>query len=120
MNSNFLVEEQDGITTLRLVRQLSVEELLQVLDDTRKLEVGNRRIWDATRNFNFTADEVRTIANHGKVLWPGAARVAYVAEDDLTFGLVRMFEVFREQENYQTKVFRDEPSARTWLLDWKE
>lgn len=120
MNSNFIVEQQDGITTLRLVRQLSVEELLRVLDDAVSLDVGNRRIWDATRHFNFTADEVRTIANHGKVLWPGAARVAFVAEDDLSFGPSRMFEVFREQENYQTKVFRDEPMARTWLLDWEE
>ena len=120
MNSNFIVEEQDGISTLRLARQLSLEELLQVLDDAVSLDVGNRRIWDATRHFNYTADEVRSIAEHGKVIWPGAARVAYVAEDDLTFGLVRMFEVFREQENYQTKVFRDEQAARTWLLDWEE
>lgn len=101
MSSNFVVEEQDGITTIRLARQLSLEELLRVLDDVTKLGTSNRRIWDATRHFNFTADEVRSIANHGRILWPSAARVGYVAEDDLTFGLVRMFEVFREQENYE-------------------
>lgn len=120
MSSNFVVEQQDGITTIRPTRPLSAEELLQVMADVAELDVGNRRLWDVTRSFDFTADEIRSAASQSRMLWQGAARVAFVAEDDPSFGQMRMFEVFREQENFQTRVFRDEISAREWLLDWKE
>ena len=120
MGKKLLVEEMDGITTLRLTRQMTLEEFLGVLDDTLELGLTNRRLWDANRHFDFSAEEIRAIANHGKKIWPGAARVAFLAEDDLTFGLLRMFEAFREQENYQTKAFRDEEEAREWLLAWEE
>ena len=120
MSSDFVIEQQDGIATIRPTRLLSAEGLLQVMADVAKLDAGNRRLWIGTRFFKFTADEVRSVASQSRTLWPGAARVAFVAEDDLSFGLIRMFEVYREQENFQTKVFRDEPMARTWLLDWEE
>ncbi len=31
-----------------------------------------------------------------------------------------MFEVYREQENYETKVFRAEDEALEWLRAWVE
>ncbi|MFQ5350627.1 MAG: hypothetical protein ACE5EG_09320, partial [Thermoanaerobaculia bacterium] len=80
--------------------------------------VSDRRIWYLTENFSFTAEEIKNIAARGRVHWPSAARVAYLAADDLTFGLLRMFEVFREQENYQTRVFREEQEALEWLQEW--
>ena len=37
----------------------------------------------------------------------GGFRAAFVVARDLEFGLVRMFEVFRESDDVQTSVFRD-------------
>ena len=66
-------------------------------------------------------------AARARVLWPDAARVAYVAADPLSFGLLRMFEVFQEQsaafqeqEEFATRVFRDQVAARAWLEAWVE
>ncbi len=117
MSTKLLVEQMDGITTLRLTRQLTVDEFLQMLDDVGKGDVTDRRLWDATNFFNFSAEEIRQIAVKVKDKWPQAERVAFVASDDLTFGLVRMFEAFRTQEGFLTKVFRNEEQAREWLLE---
>jgi len=116
VGSNFIVEQQDGITTIRLTRRLSVDEFFQMLEDIAGRELSDRRLWDGTRNFNFSAEEIRRIASSVSSIFPPAARVAFVAADDLTFGQVRMFEAFKDQDDYQTKVFRDEQTAREWLL----
>ncbi|MDJ0748475.1 MAG: hypothetical protein QNJ11_03265 [Woeseiaceae bacterium] len=116
MSSNFIVEQQDGITTIRLTRRLPLEEFLSMIDDVARAGVGDRRLWDATGNFNFSADEIRQIAARSKAVLPRAVCVAFVAADDLTFGQVRMFEAFREEAGFRTKAFRDEQAARTWLL----
>ncbi len=46
----------------------------------------------------------------------GDLRVAFVVAQDLEFGLVRMFEVFRETPNARTSVSRDKDEALGWLL----
>ena len=116
MSSNFVVEQDEGITTIRLKRRLNVEQFLMMMQDIAAHEIGDKRLWDATRNFNFSADEIRRIAKHVRTVFPQAERVAFVAADDLTFGQIRMFEAFRDPDDFPTKVFRDEPTARTWLL----
>ena len=116
MSSNFVVEQEDGITTVRLTRKLGLDEFLQMIDDVAKAGVADRRLWDTTRKFNFAASEIRQIAAHAKSVLPRAKCVAFVAADDLTFGQVRMFEAFRDEEGFRTKAFRDEQAAREWLL----
>ena len=115
MSANFVVEQQDGITTIRLLRRVNVEQFIEMLKEIARQEIGDLRLWDATRNFNFSAEEIRQIAVHVREIFPGAKRVAFVAADDLTFGQARMFEAFRDPDDFPTRVFRDEPTARAWL-----
>ena len=63
-----------------------------------------------------SADEMRLLAS-AQVFSPKARR-AIVANRPLTFGLVRMFEMFREiaaTEVETIHVFEDKPSAMRWL-----
>ncbi len=64
---------------------------------------------------NYSANEMRAIAARARGHWPGQAQVAYVAAGELSYGLMRMFQVFREEEGYQSRVFRDEQDAEEWL-----
>ncbi len=120
MARNYFIEKADGIATIRFLRTLTVEEILEVMDHVAQTVKCNRRLWDGTGRFKYTSQEVRRIAARGKERWPSPARVAFLAADDVSFGLLRMFEVFREQDNYETKVFRDEQNARYWLKEWFE
>ena len=115
MSRHFVVEREDGITTIRLQRRLNVEQFFAMLQEVASHEISNRRLWDATKNFNFSADEIRQIARHVRKVFPRAERVAFVAADDLTFGQVRIFEAFRDPDDFPTRAFRDEEKAREWL-----
>lgn len=117
MSRNFVVERQDGITTIRLMRRLKVEDFLRMLDEIAEQDLGDRRLWDTTNNFNFSSDDIRQIAGRVRSILPTAERVAFVAADDLTFGQVRMFEAFHDQGDFPTRVFRNERDALVWLQD---
>lgn len=46
---------------------------------------------------------------------PERSRVALVASDDASYGLSRMYQVFRSRSALDLRVFRDMAEARAWL-----
>ena len=56
------------------------------------------------------------IGNYGRDNIDGPSRVAYVAADDLTFGLTNIQAAYREVGGFEDQLFRDEESAMAWLL----
>ena len=119
MSTDYSIENLDGITTIRLARQLGLKEILGVIDEVAARGGYSRRLWEVSGKLDFTSGEIETIAEHGKVTWPDPARVAYVATDPLSFGLLRMLEVYRDQQDYETRVFRSEQDALEWLRAWE-
>ncbi|MBD3868509.1 MAG: hypothetical protein IFK94_10340 [Acidobacteria bacterium] len=107
MNNNYSMDQVDGISVIRLSRNLNLDEVLELVDQVAKAGVSDRRLWDVTEYFKFTTEEVVKIATRGRQHWHTAARVAYLAADDVSFGLLRMLEVFR-----------DEQEAMSWLKEW--
>ena len=76
-----------------------------------------RMLWDLRdAQFTLSANEIRALAEFAKQHSPFShLRMAFVVAGDLEFGLVRMFEVFREAESVRTAVFRDMQQALGWL-----
>ncbi len=63
--------------------------------------------------FAALAAEMRTISTYR--LFNERSRRAIVAEKDIYFGMARMYEMLRDIEPDQIKVFRDMAEARRWL-----
>ncbi|MGI9328962.1 MAG: hypothetical protein ACR2PZ_27340 [Pseudomonadales bacterium] len=73
-------------------------------------------LWDFSNGFALTPDEMREIADGAKKVAPRTSRrVAIVAPEDLNYGLLRIFEVYREKEGSQVKVFRNRELASEWI-----
>ena len=115
MRNDYDIETELGITTIRLPGGLEVDQLLAIIDEVAARDLTSKRLWDVTGGFDFAASEIDQIARRGRKHWTGPARVAFLASDALAFGLLRMFEAYRDQEGYETRVFRDETEARRWL-----
>ena len=107
--------DERGVTIIRLHRQVSIDRFVEIVQTLVDEGVSSRRLWNLGSYFDFTAPELRGIAAMGKSLPPYRGVSAYVASEDLHFGLVRMFEALREQEGYQTRAFRNEEEAMEWL-----
>ncbi len=74
-------------------------------------------LWDLREaQFDLSTTEVRFLAEFTKQHSPfSRLRMAFVVAGDLEFGLIRMFEVFRETEGVRTAVFEDMGEALGWL-----
>ena len=74
-------------------------------------------LWDLRdAQFRLSASEVRALAEFAKLHSPFSdLRMAFVVARDLEFGLIRMFEVFRDNGSARTSVFRDRQDALGWL-----
>ncbi len=57
---------------------------------------------------NLSEIEIQKIAEYGKLKFTSPARVAILAPADLTFGLSRMHEVYKEQAILEERIFRNE------------
>ena len=117
MGASYSIETRDGITTIRIVRDLEMDKLRDVVDELADVadEHSHLRLWDLSSGTNLTGDEVRAIAEHGRNRWPAPSKVAYLAPKDSTFGMVRMYEVYGKRGGIETRAFRDDREAVTWL-----
>jgi len=67
-------------------------------------------------HFYFTVGEIQEISAYGKLKFTKANKLAIHAVDDLTFGEMRQFEVYREEKGTSLpRVFRIEQEAIEWL-----
>ena len=112
------IELEDGIPCVRFSRRPTYDECRATVDDLADNYPYERRLWDmSVVDFDLTQDEIRAIADHGKLRFLRPNRAAFVAPQDLTFGLLRAFEVYREEEGHATaRAFRTRPEALEWLL----
>jgi hypothetical protein len=116
-------EFADGIVVLRMI-ELYVpadiqKALLQGLADPRTTgAIG--LMFDVTRSKSLRVRSSDDIAAMGYFLAQHAEafsrRVALVGFDDFPFAMMRMGRITLEREGITTEVFRDETSARKWLL----
>lgn len=102
-----------GPLTLGVIKE-SAEKMLGVVQGARV-----RLLWDLRdARFDLELDEVRGLGEFIKQLSPPRAyRSAFVVSRDLEFGLLRMFEVYRESTDTATSVFRDKRDAVDSLTD---
>ena len=115
MDDRYEISYIDDIAVMRLSRALPLDELLEILPAIAEQIDNRKRMWVANDRFVFTDEEIREIAKHGKKLFTEDSVVAYVAYDNLSFNLLRMLEIWREDERNKIKVFSEMAPALDWL-----
>lgn len=103
----------DGIVRVQARGRPTVEEVLRALDEAAAYRSA-RRLWDLRDGFDLESDEVRRIALHGRAV-SGVGRLALLAIDDVSYGMLRVLNVYRSEDGFQSRLFRSEAEALNWL-----
>ena len=121
MAVDFDLESIEGVAVGIACGPLTLEEIKEsAATMLQKAEAPQTRVlWDLRgARFDLEADEVRSLAEFIKRISAARdLRTAFVVSRDLEFGLLRMFEVFRETDCAATSTFRDKQQAVEWLTN---
>ncbi len=114
---SYVVRQQDGVTIVRPTQIPSFEETTRMIEYIGRKNIYHRRLWDFSNiPFPFTLDEMREMAATGRASMHEKNRFAVVVTDEIGFGTMRAFSVYRQQtglaEVYVSNSFDD---AMQWL-----
>ena len=117
MSSTHIITHENGITKIKFLVNPSFEQVKLIIDEIAENYPYEKRLWDMSEiKFNFTIDEIQRIAAYGKSKFTKPNKLAIFALDDLTFGEMRQFGVYREEKGKSLpRVFRNEQDAIEWL-----
>jgi len=117
MSDRYQISHNDGITKIKFLVKPSYDQVKLIIDDISENYPYEKRLWDLSEiNFDFTTDEIQKIAAYGKLKFTKPNKLAIYAIDDLAFGEMRQFEVYREEEGKSLpRAFRSEQEAIDWL-----
>lgn len=100
---------------MRFLVQPNLQDVANAMNEASQYSTFHCRLWVAPFGVNLSSKEVMIIAENGKKLFPEKGKVALVGQDDLTFGLGRMYDAHRNETDTETQVFRTELEAMGWL-----
>ena len=114
----YTVGRDGDIVRIDYRRTPTREEMLALASELDAMDNSARRLYVMidTEILLSTAD-VREGAEYAKSLVNQPTRIAVVARGDITYGISRIFKVFREGPETALQVFRGLEEAKAWLLE---
>jgi len=120
MAKNYFIEISDGITSITFTMNPELTEIIDAINEAFKTDQTHLRLWDLSAGLDLTNEQLKEIAEYAKIKWHTPSKVALVAPNDLSYGLLRMFEVYRGEEQHKIMVYRSKQEALKWLKEEPE
>ena len=115
MQKEFSIKIFEDIVEISLYEKPVLDELKKAMHEVAEIKGIYSRLWIFEKGIDLRGDELNNIAEVAKHILPVHSKAAIVAEDDLSFGLMRIHDVYRKQEQHETRVFRSKEKAINWL-----
>ena len=122
-NVEIEIDEERGIVRVTPARPVTVEDACSAIDQIVEqpgFKKGLPSIWDMrfTELMHINADDIRRISEYANGVKDkrGDARIAFIVNSDLAYGLGRMFEMVNATSHIRARVFRDYQEGEAWAL----
>ena len=95
------------------------DQTLRLIDYLSQNRLYKRRLWDFSKiDFPYDLHEIREFAAHGRAQMREKNRFAVLVSDDMGFGSMRAFSVYRQEKGVtDVLVSRDRDEAIAWLSE---
>ena len=114
--THYITEESEFIEVNLLVHP-DAHLIKSIIAELFEQFPNEKRLWDLSSVvFDLGVSELEDIAKFSRNIVLRSNKTAVYATQDLAFGVMRQFSVFREVESQsEVKVFRDKDKAKAWL-----
>ena len=105
-----------GVTSVRFTKETGVEDIRNAIDEVAENHLSDLRLWDIScEGINLTGRQIKQLAKYGRSKFLIPSKVAIVVQEDLAYGLMRMYEVYKNEGLSETRIFCSDQEARIWL-----
>ena len=114
---NYKYEKINGVAIIEFSQVPTFDEGKEAIDMLANEDTYHLRLWDFSNiNFDWDSKQLQEIAKYSKSKFLEENRLAFVAPQDLSFFLLNVLELYREQQSLSVvKVFRKKQDAEEWL-----
>lgn len=113
----YKISREDDIVRIDFIQSPVREDMVAAMDELGKMENSALRLYVMVEaEILLSTAEVRDGANLARSYANQPRKIAVVARGNITYGISRIFKVFRESDETEFAVFRDLEEARGWLL----
>ncbi|MCF8070725.1 MAG: hypothetical protein K9L30_19260 [Desulfobacterales bacterium] len=117
MDRCYSIERNNDIIQICFFKKPNKSELKEAMNDVLAQGDCLLRLWELKKGIVIDNSQIEEIAQYGEEIWPVPSKAAIVAPDDLSFGLSRVHDVYRDQNKRKTMVFRTKQEAIKWLKE---
>ena len=111
------VRTANGILYIEFSSRPSLEEIKDALGAVWEADESRLRLWHFKDGLEFAPEEIRAIADFAQSRQTNPERVAIVSPQNLGYGILRMFNVYRGEDETAVKIFRTEGDAYRFLQE---
>ena len=116
MEKKYSIETLNKIVTVRFFEEPTILDIKNAIGEIDDQQQNNLRLWDLSQaRLNLSNAELHELAVFAKTKLQQPAKVAVVVSDDLSFGVSRVYETFRGNQEIDIRVFRDQQEGLNWL-----
>jgi len=115
----FSIAIENGVTVVTPLREPTVDEVTAMAESLAEDGRYIRRLYDFSGlPFPYSVEEIRQFADKGIRIMPERNRMAIVVRDEVGYGTMRAFSVYRSKDGIaQTLVSRSRDEAMAWLSE---
>ena len=115
----YTIKQEEQIIRIKFHYSPDLIETMKIVGQVASEYDGRLRLYDMSEVvFDMSHDEIKQISEFGKQVFTKPNRIAILAKDNLSYGVMRMFEVYRTQNEFsKTRVFRNNQEAVDWLIE---
>lgn len=118
MSIRYHIDADDGVVFSTAAGRLEIGEVLAYMERLRSdpaFSPAYRQLFDfrAVTEVALDSSDLAKIAERN--VFGAGTRRAFVASQDVVYGLARMFQVYVETPSQELRVFREIDEARRWL-----
>lgn len=101
MSKIYVIEHVDGITKIHFSKNPTYNDAKTVIDDIVDNFPYTKRLWDFSKiKFDLTIDELKSIAEYGKLKFIKPNKLAIVAPDNWAYIELHIFQAVRKQKEH--------------------
>ena len=114
MTDRYTIDRADGITTIRFLKRLNIEDILAAVDEFAT-NPSKLRVWVIDNVFELSSSEFLGLAEYAASKDLPAGKSAIVGPVDPTCGIGRIYGSYFRKTYTQMKMFRTFEEAIDWL-----